>query len=519
MMQTTGPALPPPPQPGRSSETAVSTASARGPLISSLLPGGGDHGALDQPEHPVGGERQRRHQDGADDDDTRGRLQPGGGQPGLDDVAEPAAADEVAEGRGPDDEDERGPQPGEDHRRGERHLHPGEHLDRRHPHPPRRLDRVGIDSLEPCQGVPQDRQHRVDDQGDHRGAEGEAGHGEDEGEQGDARHRLAEVGGEQEGDPERPPGSRRGDAEWEGDRGGDEERGDGELDVLRDPGAEEARGEHRGLLRGHVRGVDPEIEDEQAGAHRERGEREAERARTASAAHPGAAARRITSASATPSTRSPSTTAARPSGERSTASRASRRLAAASTRSTAAAPSAGRSSAERSGTSASRRRVRSPPGKPATKSEAGWARSVPGVATWAMRPPVRMSTTRSPSRSASSMSWVTTTMVLRTSDCTRSSSPWSRSRVIGSRALKGSSMSSTGGSAPSARATPTRWRSPPERARGSREAYSAGGSPTSSSSSSTRARVRARSQRSSRGTVATFSATVRWGRRPPCWMT
>src|SRR5437588_6867716 len=81
---------PPPPQPGTSSEPAVSTASARGRLISSLLRGGGDHGALDQAQQPVGEQRQRRHQDGADHDDTRGGLQPGGGEPRLDDVAEPA---------------------------------------------------------------------------------------------------------------------------------------------------------------------------------------------------------------------------------------------------------------------------------------------------------------------------------------------------------------------------------------------------------------------------------------------
>src|ERR1700751_5823902 len=109
MMQITGPALPPPPppQPGTSRETAASTARASGPRISSLLPDGGDHGALDEPEGPVGDERERSHQGGAEDDDRRGRLGPGGGSPGLEEAAEPPPADEVAEGRGPDHEHER----------------------------------------------------------------------------------------------------------------------------------------------------------------------------------------------------------------------------------------------------------------------------------------------------------------------------------------------------------------------------------------------------------------------------
>ncbi len=60
------------------------------------------------------------------------------------------------------------------------------------------------------------------------------------------------------------------------------------------------------------------------------------------------------------------------------------------------------------------------------------------------------------------MSWVTKMIVLRTSPWIRSSSFCSRVRVIGSRAPNGSSISITGGSAASARASPTRWRSPPE---------------------------------------------------------
>ncbi len=69
---------------------------------------------------------------------------------------------------------------------------------------------------------------------------------------------------------------------------------------------------------------------------------------------------------------------------------------------------------------------------------------------------------RSPILIASSMSWVTKTIVLRSSACRRRNSFCSRSRLIGSIAPKGSSISITGGSAARARATPTRWRWPPE---------------------------------------------------------
>ena len=57
-------------------------------------------------------------------------------------------------------------------------------------------------------------------------------------------------------------------------------------------------------------------------------------------------------------------------------------------------------------------------------------------------------------------------------------------RVTGSSAPNGSSISRMGGSAASARATPTRWRCPPESSRGRRSANSAGVKPTSASISS-----------------------------------
>ena len=52
------------------------------------------------------------------------------------------------------------------------------------------------------------------------------------------------------------------------------------------------------------------------------------------------------------------------------------------------------------------------------------------------------------------MSWVTSTTVLPSSCCSRRNSSCSRTRTTGSTAPNGSSISSTGGSAASARATP-----------------------------------------------------------------
>ena len=64
---------------------------------------------------------------------------------------------------------------------------------------------------------------------------------------------------------------------------------------------------------------------------------------------------------------------------------------------------------------------------------------------------------------ASSMSWVTNTIVLlQLAPAARSSSSCSEARTTGSTALNGSSISSTGGSAASARATPTRCCWPPD---------------------------------------------------------
>ena len=116
-------------------------------------------------------------------------------------------------------------------------------------------------------------------------------------------------------------------------------------------------------------------------------------------------------------------------------------------------------------TSESRRRARSAPTKSGTKSLAGAASSWSGVSYWTSRPSFRIATT-SPIRIASSMSWVTRITVFFSRFRMARNSSCRRPRTIGSTAPNGSSISITGGSAASARATPTRWRCPPERWRG-----------------------------------------------------
>ncbi len=138
----------------------------------------------------------------------------------------------------------------------------------------------------------------------------------------------------------------------------------------------------------------------------------------------------------------------------------------------------------------SRLRPRSCPTNRATNSDAGLDRISSGVPNWARIPPVWKTATRSPILIASSMSWVTKRIVLAIVSWSRRNSFWSRSRTIGSTAPKGSSISMIGGSAASARATPTRCRSPPESWLGKRSRYFAGSRPTRPSSSSDRSRWR-----------------------------
>ena len=116
------------------------------------------------------------------------------------------------------------------------------------------------------------------------------------------------------------------------------------------------------------------------------------------------------------------------------------------------------------------------------------------------------------------MSWVTKTMVLRSSLCSRRISSCSSSRTTGSTAQNGSSISRTGGSAASARATPDALLLATGEL-GRVAVAELGSSPTRSSSSRARSALALLSQPSSRGTVAMLSSTVRCGNSPAFWMT
>ncbi len=123
--------------------------------------------------------------------------------------------------------------------------------------------------------------------------------------------------------------------------------------------------------------------------------------------------------------------------------------------------------ASASGTSSTRRSVSClrpapEPMNSSTNASAGSARIRSGVSYCTMRAPSAKTTIQSPSFTASSKSCVTMTMVFCSSAWMRISSSCRRWRVIGSTAPNGSSMSSTGGSAASARASPTRCCWPPE---------------------------------------------------------
>ena len=120
--------------------------------------------------------------------------------------------------------------------------------------------------------------------------------------------------------------------------------------------------------------------------------------------------------------------------------------------------------------------------------------------------PTRRTATWSPSLMASSMSWVTKRIVLPSSPCRRRNSSWSCSRTTGSTAQNGSSMSITGGSAASARATPTRCCWPPESWRGSAWRSAVSRPTRSSSSIAAVPRPSCLSQPSSSGTVAMLSS-------------
>ena len=107
-------------------------------------------------------------------------------------------------------------------------------------------------------------------------------------------------------------------------------------------------------------------------------------------------------------------------------------------RSPVVTPSSGSRCSSREPGDGERRRPPVEPTKSATKSSAGWASSSAGVAYCASRPPAAKTATRSPIRTASSMSWVTSTTVLPSSRWSRRNSSCSRTaddRVDGAERL------------------------------------------------------------------------------------
>ena len=103
--------------------------------------------------------------------------------------------------------------------------------------------------------------------------------------------------------------------------------------------------------------------------------------------------------------------------------------------------------------------------KEATKASAGWATSCAAVPSWRRRPSTS-TPIRPASAAASRKSWVTTSVGSARAPSTSCSSPRTTARVCASSADSGSSSSRTCGSRASARATATRWRSPPDSAPG-----------------------------------------------------
>ena len=103
---------------------------------------------------------------------------------------------------------------------------------------------------------------------------------------------------------------------------------------------------------------------------------------------------------------------------------------------------------------------RLPPVRLATNSSAGCAVSSSGRPIWCSRPS-RITPIRSASVLASRKSWVTISVGICSPERMSASSSRTAVRVCASSADSGSSSSSTDGSRPSARATATRWRSPP----------------------------------------------------------
>ncbi|MCY1301197.1 hypothetical protein D9M70_507920 [compost metagenome] len=101
------------------------------------------------------------------------------------------------------------------------------------------------------------------------------------------------------------------------------------------------------------------------------------------------------------------------------------------------------------------------PNKSATPASTGCSSNSWAVPIWISRPP-RSTAMRSPRRSASAGSWVTSKVVIPRSRVRLRKCLCRSRRIVGSRALNGSSISRMSGSRTSARANPTRCCMPPD---------------------------------------------------------
>ena len=166
------------------------------------------------------------------------------------------------------------------------------------------------------------------------------------------------------------------------------------------------------------------------------------------------------------------------------------RSASSNTYSPSAPPAHGVLGAEPRDPSPPRRRfIGGVPTKRATHVLAGRSHTSSGVPSCSTRPS-RSTATRWPSASASPWSCVTCSVVTPVCSCTRRISARVDTRSCASRFDSGSSSSSTRGRAASARASATRWRSPPESSPGRRSS-----SPSSRSASRRLAHALRRSPR------------------------
>ena len=107
-----------------------------------------------------------------------------------DELSEAAASDQRRDRDQPDRGDGRDTDPGDDHGHRERDLHPPEHLPVREAHPARGVASVLGHALEAREDVPDQDEQRVRRERDHDGRVGEAGHRDEERDQGKARDRV-----------------------------------------------------------------------------------------------------------------------------------------------------------------------------------------------------------------------------------------------------------------------------------------------------------------------------------------